>query len=353
MQIIDRLESLRRREHDATVALIETLVECHRTKAHVDAGYRSVFQLLVERLDYSPAAASRRFAAMRCALRAPFVIEMLRAHRTSLTALAKIAPVLDDADDAEALLRSIDGLGPREVDVTVAAMRPVEKPAERMRPIAITSKQERTSPEVGTLWGSSAAEPASAHGSGGGATSASASPPAVASAPAIAPPRPSAHERPTTSPPRIALSFTLSAEAHAAFQSVRAKLGRTRHRPLTLEETVEALVAHFHAREGEKRSRRKSERRSERRTRHVPRATREAIFRRDGHRCTFVAPDGTRCTATHDLQIDHVVAFARGGGSGPENLRTMCGAHNRRLGEVEFEALALPRAGTAPETLAT
>ena len=57
MQIIDRLLSLRRREHDATVALIEALVECHRTEAHVDAGYPTVFQLLAQRLHYSPAAA--------------------------------------------------------------------------------------------------------------------------------------------------------------------------------------------------------------------------------------------------------------------------------------------------------
>lgn len=69
MQIIRRLESLRHREHTATVELIETLCTCHRTRAYADAGYGSIWQLLVRRLHDSPAAASRRNAAMRCALR--------------------------------------------------------------------------------------------------------------------------------------------------------------------------------------------------------------------------------------------------------------------------------------------
>ena len=342
MQIIDRLVSLRRREHDATVDLIETLVECQRTKAHVDAGYANVFRLLVERLDYSRAAASRRFAAMRCVLRCPDVIEMLRAHRTSLTALAKIAPVLDDAEDPVALLRSIDGLGPDEIEATVAAMRPVPKPIERVRALAVVAKTQPFAHEMGTFWGCSAPEPGVERETvverespaERGTTRRDA---AVVEPDAIAP-----DPGPT---PAVALSFTLTREAHAALQSARAKLGRTQHRPLTLEETVNALVDHFHTHE--KVARPKARVRSRRRTRHIAKATRAAVFERDGHRCTFVAPDGTRCTATHDLQIDHVVPYARGGTNDVRNLRTMCGAHNRRLGEVEFGSVGRAEVRTA------
>lgn len=38
MDTIRRLESLRRREHESTVALIEALVECLRREDHVAAG---------------------------------------------------------------------------------------------------------------------------------------------------------------------------------------------------------------------------------------------------------------------------------------------------------------------------
>ena len=54
-----------------TAVLIETLVECQRSRAYADAGYESMWSLLVRRLGYSPAAASRRVAAMRCARSQP------------------------------------------------------------------------------------------------------------------------------------------------------------------------------------------------------------------------------------------------------------------------------------------
>jgi 5-methylcytosine-specific restriction endonuclease McrA len=35
------------------------------------------------------------------------------------------------------------------------------------------------------------------------------------------------------------------------------------------------------------------------------------VFTRDGFRCVYVAPDGRRCTATTQLQVDHVCAKKR------------------------------------------
>jgi hypothetical protein len=75
------------------------------------------------------------------------------------------------------------------------------------------------------------------------------------------------------------------------------------------------------------------------RSRHVPAKTRAAVFDRDGHRCTFVAADGTRCNATRNLQIDHVQPFALGGSNEPQNLRVLCAAHNRRAAEHVFGPL--------------
>jgi hypothetical protein len=49
----------------------------------------------------------------------------------------------------------------------------------------------------------------------------------------------------------------------------------------------------------------------------------------DGHGCTFVTAQGHRCGSRKFLQLDHVTPFAKGGPNTAENLRWMCGAHNR------------------------
>ncbi|MGH2571370.1 MAG: HNH endonuclease [bacterium] len=65
------------------------------------------------------------------------------------------------------------------------------------------------------------------------------------------------------------------------------------------------------------------------RSRHVPAAVRDAVYARDGSRCTYVGPNGIPCGSQHGLHIDHVEPFARGGSGTPENLRLLCAPHNQ------------------------
>jgi hypothetical protein len=69
---------------------------------------------------------------------------------------------------------------------------------------------------------------------------------------------------------------------------------------------------------------------------HIPNCVKRRIATRDGLRCTFVGSDGQRCTATKFTQIHHEEPWARGGGETVENLRILCGVHNRLLAEREF-----------------
>jgi 5-methylcytosine-specific restriction endonuclease McrA len=69
---------------------------------------------------------------------------------------------------------------------------------------------------------------------------------------------------------------------------------------------------------------------------HASQATRREVFGRDGVRCTYVAPDGTRCCATGFLQLDHIEARGRGGGDDEPNLRVLCHAHNQLHAEETF-----------------
>src|SRR5262249_43867180 len=72
------------------------------------------------------------------------------------------------------------------------------------------------------------------------------------------------------------------------------------------------------------------------RSRYIPVATRDRVTLRDSHRCTYVSPDGLRCTATSGVEVDHVVPFARGGSNEESNLRLLCRAHNQLMAEREF-----------------
>ncbi len=58
----------------------------------------------------------------------------------------------------------------------------------------------------------------------------------------------------------------------------------------------------------------------------IPEEVRLFVWTRDEGRCV-------RCSAEDDLQFDHVIPFARGGGNAPENIQVLCGACNRAKGD--------------------
>lgn len=54
------------------------------------------------------------------------------------------------------------------------------------------------------------------------------------------------------------------------------------------------------------------------------------VWSRAGNRCEHTEPiTGERCSCTHALQIDHIVPLALGGLDHPDNMRLLCGPHNR------------------------
>jgi hypothetical protein len=62
----------------------------------------------------------------------------------------------------------------------------------------------------------------------------------------------------------------------------------------------------------------------------LPSKIRNLVFQRDGTRCTFVSPEtGHTCESRDLIEVDHILAKARGGIDHPENLRPYCRAHNR------------------------
>jgi hypothetical protein len=73
-------------------------------------------------------------------------------------------------------------------------------------------------------------------------------------------------------------------------------------------------------------------------SRYIPRAVLREVYARDGRQCTFVGPDGNRCSERGMLEVHHVHAFAFGGEATVENLRLVCRGHNSFFAVQDFGA---------------
>jgi 5-methylcytosine-specific restriction endonuclease McrA len=336
--VITRLHELCRREHACTVDVIEALLECERTGAHLAHGHDGLWSLLVHELGYSNAAASRRLRATRCARKFPAVIGWLRQRRVSLSSLEAVEPLVDSMRTEQELLDRIEGKVVAEVVRAVQRERPTPAKKEKVRRTFVKPQPQPT----GELF--------------------------VAPVPAPASPAPIVEKV------EAALSFT--PEEFAVVEQARALVSRKTGRMPSVHETMMELARFYVAAKGlrpprERRaarervnsrsvrassagsdaqpsstqssganaaptSDRKCAPRPARRSRHIPRAIRDAVMRRDDSCCAYTGPDGRRCGSTKNVQIDHVHPFALGGGHEMENLRVLCGVHNRFLGERRF-----------------
>lgn len=68
---------------------------------------------------------------------------------------------------------------------------------------------------------------------------------------------------------------------------------------------------------------------SKQKRKYITLKNRRAVFHRANHCCEYSDPvSGKKCANRYQLQIDHIVPLARGGGNDLENLRALCRTHN-------------------------
>jgi hypothetical protein len=302
---------------------------------------------------------------------------MLRTGSLHVTAVAMLAPHLDDGNHGELLARA-QGLGKRELETMLSGFSPRPPQRDVIRPVAL--RAPKASPEP-TLRFDAPAEPQT--------SSRTPTPPPPPSAPAA--------------PQLVQISFTARAEFAKKLTRARDLLahrlpaGRIEE---VLDAALEVLLEHCdpllrakrHAAKQEK-SRKRREAEAEKpiqtqrkapneekqkapvdanedkcpasdtspraspldanfeptqrlrdavpmpdaalRRRCFPAAERYAIWERD-QRCSFVGQGGKRCNETRFLEIDHVMPFSLGGVSDRSNGRLLCRSHNSWRAEVTF-----------------
>jgi 5-methylcytosine-specific restriction endonuclease McrA len=78
-------------------------------------------------------------------------------------------------------------------------------------------------------------------------------------------------------------------------------------------------------------------------SRYIPAAVKRAVYERDKGQCSYVDPNGRRCTERHRLEFDHRNPYGRGGDHSVNNLRLLCRAHNGYFAERDYGKKVMDR----------
>jgi hypothetical protein len=301
-QLLDSLKTLCGQGRVVLARLLAHLVEMEERRLHLEAACPSMLQFCVQRLGMSEDEACRRIAAARLARRFPDLLVRIERGELTLSTMALLQDALTEASYEE-LVEAAAGKTKAEVQALLAKRSP--RPDV---PTAITTiPMQPAIPAFGVARVRAAA---------------------AAAGPQLVP----------LSEARHKVQFTASDELRTKLERARDLMRHTNadgDLAVVVERALDLLLEKLERQRLGKASRlRQSPQDCDPAS--VSRATRRAVFERDGERCTFVDADGHRCTATTWLELDHVFARARGGTSELGNLRVRCRAHNRLYAEQTF-----------------
>ena len=292
--VLCRLDQVVAQESINTAEMVELIVEVDERCLYLPAGYPTMRDYCVVKLGLSEDAAYQRIQAARAAQRFPSLLEAA-AHRSKAEIQLMLARRFPRSESL-ALVRTVTG-----------------GPTPPTEPSVVQSESD---------------------GAGrGGESAISLAPGQVKSAVATTMVEPIA-------PERFELHATFSQTAHDKLEYARDLMS---HRvaardPVTvielgLDALIEKLEKQRFAAAANPRPGRGS-----RDVRYIPAHVKRAVWKRDRGRCTFVGDSGHCCGSRRFVQFDHQVPRARGGPSTVENVRLLCGPHNRLEAERIFGA---------------
>lgn len=394
--LLVRLKALVQREQTLLAELLAHLAEVDARRLYLGEAAPSLFAYCVEVLHYSEDAAYKRIQAARAARAYPLIFERVTRGELHLSAITLLAAHLT-ADNHRELLALACHKSKRQVEELLATRFPQADAVECLRRLpsapsaaALPMPAPRTvSPALGLPYESTAGEPRSSLPIDTPASTSALVPeaPGGLRAPAPAPaPAPRADLTPLSAD-RYRLQVTLSAATRDKLLRARELL---RHRlpdgdlarvlDLALSELVDGLEQRKFGKLKQS-CRRPADSEPPRGvpgaaglapgqatrgaephpvapatgldaprspsapspSRVIPRALRRAVAERDNYQCTFVTPDGRRCSARGRLEFHHVVPHARGGPPTLANLRLACRMHNNHQAVLDFGAQSVRR----------
>jgi hypothetical protein len=379
-ELLARVKALVAQERATTLDILAHLNEVERRRLHLGLGYPSLFEYCTRHLGYSKSAAGRRIHAARCVRDYPEVYGLLEKNEVNLITVSLIASILTESN-AKDLIAKVRGKTQGEVEEIVATYRPPVSMRDRARPVCVAVAEPVAGRPVNSgqgcsitpTGGSEISPNAAAASHAGGQSQAGTEPQALQKAST----QPS-DEHPASPTPcierKFLVQFVASAQFMQKFERAKALLSNRTDTP-SYETVLEAALDEFlKDHDPETRDQRREARKekveskakpancggrrllqsqsgrgdaqpdpNEEPSRHIPASARDAVFKRDKGRCTYVGSNGIRCGATHHLQIDHIIPYARGGTGSLTNLRLLCERHNKHEAERVYGANAMKR----------
>ncbi len=311
-EVLKQLVTTVEKEHQTTCDVVEQLLEVDKDRLYVQAGYSSIYAYCTVELGYSEPAALRRIRAARYMKMFPKLRELLRERKLNLTTLNMLTKHVYDPNFRQ-LLEEAAGKSKSAVLDLIARNNPKDSDRVRdcIRPVYIKSNNIDQQP---LPLGSGENLPFSFR-----------------------------EDAPVEK--RIKVSFTAAPEFETKVRRIQEILSN-KYGPGTPLENVfgEALDLYLKHHCPMERAMRRANRKARKQnldkptkeildsvaplSRHIPAQLRDEVFMKEGCQCNYVSPNGVRCQAREQLEIDHIVPFSAGGKTILGNLRLRCKQHN-------------------------
>jgi len=328
--LLSNLAALVARDRANSAMLVAHIAEVDERRLYLPAGYTSMHAYCLGELHLSEDAAYKRIRAGRAARQFPILFTALAEGRLHLSAVCLLTSHLTAAN-AKELIEAGTHKGRSEIERWLAQRLPQPDalrlddgvypvPSEQLVPSSVAGSESACDPEAeGALAAGSRAPGKLASG-----------PVEVASPPTRLSP---------LSPERYTIQVTILRATHDKLRHAQALLGHSIPSgdvASVLDRALDSLIAQIERRKLGATPKPRRQPRPTHGRRHVPAATRRAVWERDQGQCTCVGENGRRCGARARLEFDHVDPVARGGQATVERMRLRCRAHNQYEAERVF-----------------
>jgi hypothetical protein len=329
-ELINQLEKLVAHEKKTTADIVRHLSEVEDRKLHLELGYSSMFDYATRGLGYSNTGAARRIRVARAGAKVPEIFHYLAKEEVSLSALDACSGVLVKEGGAQ-VLETLKGMSREEAEWLSAFHNPVSSSSlkDRIQKVVVGSA---STPQTDLFLDGL--------------------------------PNKSNHYRSgSNSEEKFKISFSVGAEFMEKLLRAQELMFEGKAEDNLLENIFgEALELYIEKHCPKEKQKRREAREAKKEiqdgievtpavnieecavikepthSRYIPAAVRDKVLLKDNYQCSYVSLNGTRCSCRRDLEIDHIIPFARGGKAEIQNLRVLCASHNLHAARQVFGA---------------